>query len=254
MFAISGMKCAPGPSRVFIMVGTGCSARWPFGVRRKLERMFEMNLTRKFVTWLLLLALLATEACNKKKPPLPPHAQAPTITEALPDEIPENPEVAPPEIAQTPPAVTAPKKSTNKKPPKVTTKKATPPANTTVAATPPPAPSPAQTTPPQAAQTVAGLRPPHNPSPEPAPEMTVAAAIPSATANKQKEDTAHMVDATEKALTNITRQLNDEEKSMRTQIETFLQQSRKASADGDYERAFNLAKKAQVLAEALTKP
>jgi len=62
-----------------------------------------------------------------------------------------------------------------------------------------------------------------------------------------------MVDTTEAALKNLTRQLNEEEKAMRTQIETYLQQSRKATADSDYERAFNLAKKAQVLADALIK-
>jgi ElaB/YqjD/DUF883 family membrane-anchored ribosome-binding protein len=84
--------------------------------------------------------------------------------------------------------------------------------------------------------------------------MTVAAAISSKDANKQKEDTAHMVEATENALKTLTRPLNDEEKGMRTQVETYLQQSRKATTDGDYERAFYLAKKAQVLAEALVKP
>ena len=84
--------------------------------------------------------------------------------------------------------------------------------------------------------------------------MTVAAEISSKAANKQKEDTAHMVEATENALKTLTRQLNDEEKNMRTQVETYLQQSLKATNQGDYERAFYLAKKAQVLAEALVKP
>jgi len=82
----------------------------------------------------------------------------------------------------------------------------------------------------------------------------VAAAISSDRANKQREDTTRMVDTTENKLKGLSRQLNDEEKSMRTQIETYLQQSRKATADGDYERAFNLAKKAEVLADALIKP
>jgi len=47
--------------------------------------------------------------------------------------------------------------------------------------------------------------------------------------------------------------LNEDEKAMRSQIQSYLQQSRKASTEGDFERAFNLAKKAQLLAEALTK-
>jgi ElaB/YqjD/DUF883 family membrane-anchored ribosome-binding protein len=62
-----------------------------------------------------------------------------------------------------------------------------------------------------------------------------------------------MVDATENALKGISRQLSDDEKSMRTQVQSFLQQSRKATVDGDFERAYNLAKKAQLLADALIK-
>ena len=216
-----------------------------------------MKVTRKLVTSFLVLALLFAEACTKKRPSLaPPPEPAPTIAEALPDEIPEKTEPPPP-----PPQLsrneTEPPKKQQKKPAKGTTKKNTPPASTTVAATPPAAPAqpPAQTPPPQNTQTVASVRPPHNGSTaEPAPEMTVAAEISSEKANKQKEDTAHMVEATESALKTLTRQLNDEEKGMRLQAETFLQQSRKATTEGDYERAFHLAKKAQELAEALVKP
>ena len=210
---------------------------------------------RKLVTSFLVLALLFTEACTKKRPSLPQQAQqAPTVAEALPDEIPEKTEPPPPPPQLSRNETEQPKKQ-QKKPAKSTTKKTTPPASTTVAATPPAAPAqpPAQTPPAQNAQTVASLRPPHT-NPEPAPEMTVAAAISSDKAKQQKEDTAHMVEATENALKTLTRQLNDEEKNMRTQVETFLQQSRKATTEGDYERAFNLAKKAQVLVEALVKP
>jgi outer membrane biosynthesis protein TonB len=205
-----------------------------------------MQVPRKFVVSLLLLAFLFTEACTKKKPPLPPQAQAPIIAQTLPQEIPEEKE--PPTPAPRPVATDTPQpnKKTQKKPAKLTTKKTTPSAATAVAATPPPTPPPAQTPPGQSSQTVASVR-------EPTPELTVAAAIPSDKANKQREDTARMVDTTENTLKGLTRQLTDEEKGMRTQIETYLQQSRKATSDGDYERAFNLAKKAQVLAEALNK-
>jgi len=211
-----------------------------------------MYAPRKLVISLLLLTLLFTENCNKKKPLPPPQAQAPTIAEVLPEEIPEKTEV-PMESPPTPKDTPQPKK-TQKKPAKATSKRSTPPATTTVVATPPPTPAPAQSSPPQSTQTVASLRPPHTPAPEPAPEMTVAAAIPSDQANRQRENTTRMIDATENTLKSITRPLNDEEKGMRMQIETYLQQSRKATVEGDYERAFNLAKKAQVLAEALIKP
>jgi len=193
------------------------------------------------------LTLVLTEACNKKRPPLPLQAQAPTITPTLPEEIPE---VTASQLPPPPKVPTATEQANKpqKKPAKVAKKKTPPLANTTAAAAQPPVQSA-----PQNNETVASLRPPHNPAAEPAPDLTVAAAISSKDANRQKEETAHMVDTTEAALKNLTRQLNEEEKAMRTQIETYLQQSRKATADSDYERAFNLAKKAQVLADALIK-
>jgi hypothetical protein len=209
-----------------------------------------MNVARKFVTSFLLLALLFTEACTKKKPPLPPQAPAPTLGELLPEEIPEVKEKPlPPSPPKPSDAEQANNKKPSKKSPKVAAKKTTPPANTTAAVTPPPAPAPApaQTAPQNANPVVASS---HE---APAPEMTVAAAISSKDANKQKEDTAHMIDSTESVLKGLTRQLNDEEKGMRTQIETYVQQSRKATADGDFERAYKLAEKAQTLATALTK-
>jgi len=208
-----------------------------------------MHVARKLVTsFLLLSGLLFTQTCTKKKAHLPPQAAAPTIAEALPEEIPEEKELQLPP-ARPKPVDAEPTKKPPKKSTKVASKKTTPPANTAAAAPPTPAPvqAPAQTTPQGNNQTVASLHPP------PAPEMTVAAAISSKDANRQKEDTAHMINSAESALKGLTRQLNDEEKSMRTQIETYLQQSRKATADGDYERAYKLAEKAQTLAAALTK-
>ena len=219
----------------------------------KIERISGMDVTRKLVTSLLLLALPFTEACTRKKPPLASHPPAPTIAETLPAEIPESAELPPEETAQAPVLPPPPSKKPAKKTAKTATKKSTPPASTTAAATPPSAPGTTQT-PPPGTQTVASLRAHNGSAPDPAPDMTVAAAIPSDKANKQREDTARMVDTTESKLKGLTRQLNDEEKGMRTQIETYLQQSRKATTDGDYERAFNLAKKAEVLADALIKP
>jgi len=125
------------------------------------------------------------------------------------------------------------------------------------APSPPPAstPAPAVASPPATnnSQTVASLRPPHNPASEAVPDTAIAAAMPSEAITRQKESTAQIVDATENSLKNLNRPLNDEEKAMRTQIQSYLQQSRKATSDGDFERAFNLAKKAQLLADALVK-
>ncbi len=212
-----------------------------------------MNFPRKFVTSVLLPLLLLTQACNKKKPVLVQQAHAPTIiAETLPDEIPEKPETEITEVA--PPRNTQQqqqqKTTKPKKPARTQTAKKTTPASTPASTPPPSAPSPAAT---NNQQQVAALRPPHNGSPENATDMAIVAAVPSQQASQQKEEAAHMVDATENALKNISRSLSDDEKAMRMQIQSYIQQSRKATADGDYERAYNLAKKAQLLADALIK-
>lgn len=211
-----------------------------------------MNFQRKFVTLALMLILLFTEACNKKKPVPPRQAQAPTtVAEALPDEIPETTETPITEPPPKPePAPTT--KSKPKKPARTqTAKKVTPPASTP-AATPPPPPQ-AQQAATNNQQQVAALHAPHTGGSESAPDMAVVSAIPSHEVSQKRDDTVRLVDATENALKNITRSLSDEEKAMRTQIQSYLQQSRKATADGDYERAYNLAKKAQLLTDALIK-
>lgn len=204
-----------------------------------------MITARKFVTCLLVLALSLTEACTKKRPVLPPHSPAPTIATELPDEIPENPETQAPEVAQVP-VEPAPVKTKPKKQSHTTAKKTTPPASAPPAAATSPAPA-------AATQTVATLRPSANPASEVPPDTAIAAAIPSEQITRQKATTAQIVDATENSLKNLSRQLSDEEKAMKTQIQSYLQQSRKATTDGDFERAYNLAKKAQLLAEALNK-
>lgn len=205
-----------------------------------------MIILRKLVTLFLVLGLLFVEACNKKKPVLPSHPPAPTIALELPDAIPENPDEAPaPEVARKPPEPPPVKTKASKKTTRTAAKKTPPPvSNPAPVVTPPP------TTP--SSQTVASLRPPpRNPASEAPPDTAIAAAMPSEAITKQKENTAQIVDATENTLKNLSRPLNDDEKGMKTQIQSYLQQSRKATTDGDFERAYNLAKKAQLLADAL---
>ena len=183
--------------------------------------------------------------CEKKKKSLPAKTQAPTVAVVLPDELqlaeaPEEPST--PTVQVTPPPT--PPKTKPKKPaknPPSNAKKTSPPV------TPPSQPSPTST------QTVASLHPPKSAEADTGTASALVAAVPNAQVLQQKEDTARMVDTTENSLKGLTRSLSDEEKSMRTQIQSYLQQSRKATTDGDYERAFNLAKKAQLLAEALVK-
>ena len=70
---------------------------------------------------------------------------------------------------------------------------------------------------------------------------------------QQKQTTSDLLDSTEKNLKNLEPNLTPDEEAMVTQVKSYIAQSRKATSDGDYERAFNLAKKAQLLADALVK-
>src|ERR1019366_3398922 len=91
-------------------------AHWPFGIDRRYEHNFGMVLRAKFVTSLLVHAMLSTAAFNKKKPVLPPPSTAPTVAVELPDELPENPETPAPEVVRAtvePPPVKAKPKQAN---------------------------------------------------------------------------------------------------------------------------------------------
>jgi len=202
--------------------------------------------TRKFVCLLALLPLLFANACNKKKATLPSSkTPAPTVAVVLPDEIPlaqapEEPTPKPEEPQAAPPSP----KSKPKKPARTTptkTKKNTPSSSASAQQ-----PSQSET------QTVATLRP-HTATPEAVPETALGAAVSSSKLQQQKDEATHIADSTENTLKGINRPLSEDEKSVKSQIESFLQQSRKATTDGDYERALNLAKKAQALVEALAK-
>ncbi len=83
--------------------------------------------------------------------------------------------------------------------------------------------------------------------------MAIAADVSSQKLLQQKQTTADLLESTEKDLKSLNRTLNHDEETMLTQIKSYIAQSRKATSDGDFERAFNLAKKAQLLADALVK-
>lgn len=207
-----------------------------------------MTVARKLVCTFGLLALVFTQGCEKKKASLPSKTPAPTIAVVLPDEIPlatQAPEE--PARADTKPAQQSaqPAKTKPKKPARNSTtsaKKTSPPTSA-----PPPPSQPA----PQGTQTVASLRPTKPPVPDAVPETAIA--VSNAQVGQHKEETARMIEVTENALKGLNRPLSDEEKSMVSQVQSYLQQSRKATTEGDYERALLLAKKAQLLAEALVK-
>jgi hypothetical protein len=202
---------------------------------------------RKFVGFCPLLLLLGLQGCSStKKTGLPHPAPAPTVAVVLPDEIPptEAPEESPPKVPsdKEKPEEAATKPGKPKKPARNSSSAKK--SNQTAGA---PSSNQNSNTP-----TVAAAHPPKNPA-DSVPQAAIAAAVSDAKINQTREETSRIVDATENALKGLTRSLTDDEKSMKTQVQSYLQQSRKATTDGDYERANLLAKKAQLLAEALLK-
>ena len=222
-----------------------------------------MKFLRSISIVTLLAAVVLLGSCNKKKPNVPPpQAQAPTISQPAPatqaqpappppvNEEPARPqpEAQPPAPAEQPAATEAPKPK-----PKHSraAKKTTPPTKSASVQPPPPAPAPA---PPPQLQTVEpshtvvqqGGAPPQNP-PQLSASMSHDAAI------HQRMTTAQLQEATEYNLKSISRALNSDEQAMVEHIRSYMQQSRSASADGDMDRAYNLAMKAHLLSDELVK-
>lgn len=202
-----------------------------------------MHFGRQVATYVLVLMLLLGAACNKKKPQLPVQAHAPTLSVPVPEQIPEA--QPPPEQPSTtateepPPEPPKPKtKRTHTAP-----KKAVPAANAQNSST---APGTGNTT-------IAAARPPATPAAEPTPDMAIGADVSSAQLSQQKQTTLQMLDATEKNLKSLPRNLSHDEEAMVAQIKSYVGQSRKATSDGDFERAYNLATKARLLSDALLK-
>ena len=192
-----------------------------------------MMFGRQFAVFLVALGLLLGVACQKKKQVAQVPKTAPTLAVEGPDRIPEEAlPVEPPPAQQEAKAEEPPPK---KKPPKHRN------------ATKPAAPPPANT---QNNPTVAVNRPPAIEAPV---DTAIAADVPNEKLLQQKQKTADLLDSTEKTLKNLNRTLTPDEEAMVTQVKSYITQSHNATRDGDYERAFNLAKKAQLLAEALVK-
>ena len=197
-----------------------------------------MNIWRQLAASVLVLSLFLSVACKKKKPQLPPQAQAPTISVPVPDEISEAAPL-PPEPKQE---VPAPEPQKPKSQPHHRKKPAQPPASS-------PDTTPANG---NSNSTVAAAHPLPNPA-EVAPDTAIAADVSSEQVSHQKQTTAELLAATEKNLTSVNRKLSHDEQAMVAQIKTYIAQSHKATSDNDFERAYNLATKARLLSDALVK-
>jgi len=206
-----------------------------------------MNVGRQLVIWLVALSLLCTVGCSKKKPQLPSQAKAPAepVSIPLPDEISEA--VPPPPPPPEPKVETAQVEQPKPKPqPKKKKKSPQPPANPQSTVANPPANASNGNT------TVAAAHPPANPA-EPPADTAIAADVSNAQLTHQKQTTAQLLDETEKTLNGLNRTLSHDEEGIVVQIRSYVAQSRKATTDGDFERAYNLATKAHLLSDALVK-
>jgi hypothetical protein len=193
-----------------------------------------LNLTAKVVAALLAGTMFTLTGCEfRRKPKIPVQATAPSN---LPQ--PEGPKPVTPEPVQQPtvvdttpvPEQTASATKPKPKPRRVTRK--------VVPAEPPPT-----TTPPQTAQ--GGQQ-----KPAEAP-VQITAELPRSAAMRQ--NTGQLLDATESNLKKLTRQLSDNEQATVRQIRTYILQAKAAVNDGDLERAYNLATKANLLSNELVK-
>lgn len=188
-----------------------------------------------FASWALMLAF----GCPKKKPPVPPQEQAPTISKAEqppPPVAPPNPEPENPPATQEQPPESKPEEK----------------------------PAPPKRTKPRPAKKVEPDKPVEiakngTPPDAPAPPRVVIQEAPSGqntgTAGSDNQNTTQqLLDTTDNNVRSIEkRQLSANELSELAQIKDYVSQSRQAIKDGDLVRAHNLAIKAHLLSDDLAK-
>lgn len=194
-----------------------------------------MKFGHQFAVIAVAVTLLFSAGCQKKKQPIALNKQAPTLAVPVPDQIPEEPT---PAVAPPPAQEASAEEAPAKKPPA----KRRPKKTTQAAATAAPANN-------QNNPTIAVNRPPA----EAVTDTAIAADVTSQQLVQQKQTTNELLDSTEKNLKGLNRGLSRDEEVMVTQIRSYVGQSRKATSDGDFERAYNLAVKAHLLSDALIK-
>lgn len=190
-----------------------------------------------------LLALASTmflSGCflKKRKPPVPPQAQAPTVetTTPPPATTPAQPAPQPVPTTNTPPKTESPAVATRKPHAKRHKPVKTEPA-TTAKATAPPAVPPRKVVVPEGG------------APDTTPQLS--ASLPRETVSHDQQNTQQLLDSAESNLRSLTRQLSAGEQQTVLQIRSYMQQSRQATTDGDAVRAHNLALKAHLLSDQL---
>lgn len=177
------------------------------------------------------LAVMLLAGCEKKRTQ-PPMALAKLPDLAYPVVLPPQPEEAPaPEPATT--TTTA----TNVKPP---------------ARPPRPRPKPKVEKIPEKPTTATSGTPAITPSETDGPP-TISAGSPHSVETDQQQSTADLIRMTEEHLRTLNRQLSDTEQRQVDQIRSFVAQAKTAITENDPVRAHNLALKAHLLSDELTR-
>jgi outer membrane biosynthesis protein TonB len=179
---------------------------------------------------------------HKKKPNVPPQAQAPVIMPSTETATTTQPGPPPPaSVEPARPLPTPGEVATNIPPEEPAPKPARKPARRT----PPPKRTVVENEPQEPAPT-----PPAQPQPQ---QGQLTASVSHNDALQQRVDTQQLLDATDNNLRGLTRTLSSDEQVMVAHIRSYMQQSKNATGDGDLERAYNLALKARLLSDELVK-
>lgn len=191
-----------------------------------------MQLGRNLLLATIALALSMGTACHRRKPNVPVRAQPPTIEQPTIPPVASQPEPTPPTATpgEEQPVATEPAPVKTKKP-----KRHRRPLPATTANTPPTKPAPKAET------------------PQPDTGVQITADMPQNVANERRQQTEGLLQAAEGNLKKINRTLTDGEESMQRQVRNYITQSRLAMQDGDLDRGYQLAYKAQQLSQELVK-
>jgi len=210
---------------MFLFGGQGEHLK-PAVLRRKGNR--QMRVSAKFTAWLLPFVLTGCSHWSHKAknqpvaPPLPPPATIGT-----------EPVDLPPAATSIPPQPTETAKTPSRPPSKPAPRRK-------------PQPPPQQTA--KNAPEVAASAPTAQPA------VSAIGQLSSGDPANSRQDTEDSILSIERGLNNLNRSLDDNEQKTADHIREFLKQARQALGSGDVDGAHNLAAKAKVLLDELTKP
>lgn len=204
-------------------------------------KRFNRNTGLIFASWALLLVF----GCHKKRPPVPPEQEPPTLIAQIPTEPTE-----PPDTQQQNPPTPEPET----KPPDKTAH--TPPKHVKHPSTPKKTDKPAEPEKPAPAEEARNIPPPKITVQEGTTNQGAtppSGAVPGDNSSGVQGTTQQLLDGAENNLRNIKRQLSSNEQAMVQQVNDYITQSKKATTDGDNVRAHILALKARLLSDELVK-